>query len=94
MPFRLSFPLHFGAKKWRASGGAALEIRLALIVLLVRSDRLVSGNIRRKRGHSSCLALSLDCRKIIRFSPRVGFIGNTDPGGQLGAYVYAKSFFR
>lgn len=69
MPLRLSFPLHFGAKKWRASGGAAVEIRLALIVLLVRSDCLVSGNVRGERRHLSSLLLSLFCRKIIRFSP-------------------------
>lgn len=45
MPFRLSFPLHFGAKKWQASAAEAAEIRLALIALLVWLDCFVSGNI-------------------------------------------------
>lgn len=45
MPFGLSFPLHFGAKKWQASAAEAAEIRLALIALLVWLDCFVSGNI-------------------------------------------------
>lgn len=45
MPFRLSFPLHFGAKKWQASAAEAAEIRLALIALSVWLDCFVSGNI-------------------------------------------------
>lgn len=45
MPFRLSFPLHFGAKKWQASAAEAVEIKLALIALLVWLDCFVSGNI-------------------------------------------------
>lgn len=45
MPFRLSFPLHFGAKKWQASAAEAAEIMLALIALLVWLDCFVSRNI-------------------------------------------------
>lgn len=45
MPFSLSFPLHFGAKKWRASAAEAAQIRLSLIALLVWLDCIVPGNI-------------------------------------------------
>lgn len=78
MPLSLSFPLHFGAKKWRVSAGAAGEMRLALIVLLVRSHRLVSASV---RGHSSCLVLSRFCRKIVRFSPAWDLLVSATVGG-------------
>lgn len=80
MPFRLSFPLHFGAKKWQASAAEAAEIKLALIALLVWLDCFVSGNIWCKHRHLSCLVLSMFCRKIIHFSRCVGFIGDTEMG--------------
>lgn len=94
MPFRLSFPLHFGAKKWQASAAEAAEIRLALIALLVWLDCFVSGNIWCKHRHLSCLVLSMFHWKIIHFSRCQGFIGNIEMGESKCLLLCTLCFFK
>lgn len=90
MPFRLSFPLHFGAKKRRASAAEAAEIRLALIALLVRLG-IVSYLGTFDVSTDICLVSCCLCFAVGSFISLGAwdFIGNKEAGG---AYCYMFLF--
>lgn len=87
---RRSFPLHSGAKKWRASVGAAGQMRLALIVLSVRLDPLVSGTL-------AGICLVSRCLRFVERSfvsvPARDLLALATLGGG-GGLRYANSLFR
>lgn len=63
------------------------EVSIDCFIGAVGSSRI--GDV---RGHLSCLALSPFCRKIIRFSPGVGFIGARDTRGRWRLALCKLSF--